>query len=89
MKPSNVRKKKRKTTKYDKRTVKCDVGTASYEDETIKCEEKKKGTIECDKKIVKCDVEIRGVHQTAKTTPKSPVKWHNHTVLQITVHRTA
>ena len=50
---------------------------------------KKKGTIECDKKIVKCDVEIRGIHQTAKTTPKSPVKWDNRTALQITVHRTA
>ena len=50
---------------------------------------KKKGTIECDKKIVKCNVEIRGVHQTAKTTPKSPAKWHNRTALQITAHHTA
>ena len=41
MEPSNVRKMK-KTTKCDKRTITCDVGTAQYENETIKCEEKKK-----------------------------------------------
>ena len=33
---------------------------------------------------------FRGVHQTAqtaKTTPKPSTKWHNRTILQITVHR--
>ena len=39
--PSNVRKKKG-TTKCDKRIVKCDVGTAQYEDGTVKCKKKKK-----------------------------------------------
>ena len=41
IKPLNVRKIKR-ITKCDKSTVKCNVGTAQYEDETIKCEKKKK-----------------------------------------------
>ena len=50
MVPSNVRKKKG-TTKYDKSTVICDVGT-------IKCKKKNKGTIECDKSTVTCDIGI-------------------------------
>ena len=33
----------------------CDVGTAQYEDETVKCEQKYKGTTECNKRIVTCD----------------------------------
>ena len=41
IKPSNVRKKSKGTTKCEKRTVICDIGTAQYEVETIKCEEKK------------------------------------------------
>ena len=40
MKPSNVRKNKG-TTKCDKITVTSDVGTAQYEDETVKCKKKK------------------------------------------------
>ena len=42
--PLNVRKKKRKEKKEnywcDKSTVTCDVGTAKFEDSTIKCEKK-------------------------------------------------
>ena len=40
-------------------------------------------------------LKIRGVYQiaqtaeTAKTAIKSPAKWHNRTVPQITVHHTA
>jgi len=26
--------------------------------------------------------------KTAKTTPKLPTKWHNHTAPQVTVHHT-
>ena len=55
MVPSNVRKNKG-TTEYNKVTVTCDVGSAQYEDGTIKCEKKNKGTIECQKSIVTCDV---------------------------------
>ena len=55
MKPSNVRKNKG-TTKCDKRTVTSDVGTAQYEDETVKCEKKSKGITECDKRTITCDV---------------------------------
>ena len=39
IKPSNVRKKSKRTAKCEKTIVTCDVGTAQYEDETIKCEE--------------------------------------------------
>ena len=43
MELSNVRKKKGKgTTKCEKRTITCDVGTAQCEDETIKYEKKVK-----------------------------------------------
>ena len=42
MVPSNVKKKKKRTTECDKSTVTCDVGTAQCEDSTIKCEKKKK-----------------------------------------------
>ena len=38
--PSNMRKNKG-TTECDKNTVTCHVGTAQYEADTIKCEEKK------------------------------------------------
>ena len=57
MVPLNVRKNK-KTTKYDKGTITCGVGTAQCEDCIIKCEEKNKGTIECDKSTVTRDVGI-------------------------------
>ena len=33
-------KKKKGTTKCNKKTIKCDVGTTQCEDETIKCEKK-------------------------------------------------
>ena len=39
MKPSNMRKKNKGITKCDKRTITCDIGTAQYENETIKCED--------------------------------------------------
>ena len=43
MKSSNVRKKSKGTAKSEKRTITCDVGTAQYEDQIVKCEETKKG----------------------------------------------
>ena len=58
MVPSNMRKKKKKRIiECEKSIVTCDVDTAQYENDTIKCEEKKKkGTTECDKSTVTCDV---------------------------------
>ena len=50
------KKKKKRTTKYDKNTVICNVDIAQCEDSTIKCD--KKGTIECDKSTVTCGVGI-------------------------------
>ena len=41
IKPSNVRKKNKGTTEYDKSIITCDVSTIQYEDGTIKCEKKK------------------------------------------------
>ena len=38
MEPLNVRKKKMKIIKCDKRTITCNAETARYEDETIKCD---------------------------------------------------
>ena len=38
MEPSNVRKKIKGTTKYDKSTVTCDVDTAQCEDGIVKCD---------------------------------------------------
>ena len=48
--------KSKGTTKCEKRTVTYDVGTAQYEDGTIKCEKKSKGTTQCDKRTVTCDI---------------------------------
>ena len=48
--------KNKGTTERDKRTVTCDVGTAQYEDETVKCEKKIKKTTKCNKRIVTCDI---------------------------------
>ena len=46
----------KKITECDNCTVICVVGTAQWEDDTIKCEKKNKEIIECDKNIVTCDV---------------------------------
>ena len=40
MVPSNVRKKNKGTTEYDKITITCDVSTIQYEDGAIKCKKK-------------------------------------------------
>ena len=42
IKPSNVRKKSKRTTECEKKTVTSDVGTAQCRDETIKYEKKSK-----------------------------------------------
>ena len=34
----------------------CDVGTAQYEDETVKCEKKNKRFVKYDKRIVTCNI---------------------------------
>ena len=40
MEPSNVRKKNKGTTEYDKSTVTCHISTTQFEDDTIKCKKK-------------------------------------------------
>ena len=49
-------KKSKGTTKCDKTTFTCDIGTIQYNDGTVKCEKKNKGTIKCEKRTVTCDV---------------------------------
>ena len=57
MEPLNLRKINKWTTICEKRTVKCDIGIAQYDNRIIKCEKKKKGNhLMCEKKTVKCDV---------------------------------
>ena len=52
-------KKNKRIAECDKSTIICDVGTAQYEADTIKCEGKKnKETTEYNKSIVTCDVAI-------------------------------
>ena len=48
--------KNKGTIKCDKRIVICDVGTAQYEDETVKCEKKNKRFVKYDKRIVTCNI---------------------------------
>ena len=70
MELSNVR----KSTKGDKRTVICDVGTAQYENETIKCEKKSKRTSNVRKKKVTCDVGIAQCENEIVKCDKKEVK---------------
>ena len=51
---SNIRKKSKEITKYEKRTVTCDIGIAQCG--TVKCEKKNKGTTKCEKRIVAYNV---------------------------------
>ena len=48
--------KSKGTTKCEKRTVIYDIGTAQYEDGTVKCEKKSKGTTKYEKRGVTCDL---------------------------------
>ena len=48
--------KSKGTIKCEKRTVTCDIGTAQYEDETVKCEKKVRKPLNVRKKNVTCDV---------------------------------
>ena len=61
MEPSNVRKKSKGTTKCKKRTVTCDVGTAQYEDRTVKCEKKVKEPQNVRKKQLHVTLELYNV----------------------------
>ena len=71
MESSNLRKKFKRTIECDKRIVKCDVGTAQYEDESVKCEKKSKRNTKCEKRIVTCNV---GTTQCENETVKCEKK---------------
>ena len=45
-------KKSKEITKYKKKTIICDIGTAQYEDEIVKC----KTTTKCEKRTVTYDI---------------------------------
>ena len=51
MKLSNVRKKSKRTTKCEKRTVTCDVEIAECEDRTVKCKKKVKEPLNVTKEL--------------------------------------
>ena len=50
------KKKSKGTTKCEKITIICDIGTAQCKVETIKCEKKSKRIAQCEKRTVTCDV---------------------------------
>ena len=50
------KKKVREPPNVRKKTVTCDVRTAQYEDQTVKCEKKNKGTTKCKKRTITCDI---------------------------------
>ena len=66
---SNMRKKKG-TTKCDKRIVKCDVGTAQYEDETVKCEKKVREPPNVRKKLSHVMLELYNVRMEPSSVRK-------------------
>ena len=59
MEPSNLRKKNKGTTIYDKRTVTCDVGIAQCEDETVKCEKKVREPLNVTKELSHVKLELQ------------------------------
>ena len=61
MEPSNVRKKSKGTIKCEKRTVICDIGTAQYEDGTVKCEKKVREPPNVRKKLSHVMLELHNV----------------------------
>ena len=72
-------------------TVTCDVGTAQYEDGTIKCEKKKKeiteynkstvtcdvGTVQCEDGTIKCEKKIRELPNVTKIQSYVMLVLHN------------
>ena len=58
-----MREKSKETTKCDKRTVICVVGTAQYEDEIVKCKKRiiicDIRTAQCEDRTVKCEKKVR------------------------------
>ena len=61
MKSSNVKRRSKGTTKYEKRTVTCDVGTAKCEDGTIKCEKKVREPLNVRKQLSYVMLELQNV----------------------------
>ena len=61
MKQSNVRKKSKGTTKCEKKTVTCDIGTAQYEDRTVKCEKKVREPPNVRKELLHVMLELHNV----------------------------
>ena len=57
MKPSNVRKNSKGTTKCKKKTITFDIGTAQCKDGIVKYKKKSKGITKCEKRTITCDVE--------------------------------
>ena len=80
MKLSNVRKKIGNHQMWQS-TVTFDIGTAQYEDETVKCEKRNKGTTKCDKRVVTYNVWIaqfeNGIVKCEKKKLGNHQMWQN------------
>ena len=50
--------KNKRTTEFDKSTIKYNVGTTQFEGGIIKCEKKNTSTTECGKSTAKCEASI-------------------------------
>ena len=77
MEPSNVRKKSKGTTKYEKKTVTRDVGIAQCEDRTIKYEKKLREPLNVTKELSyvmlkphSVRMELSNVRKKSKRTTK-------------------
>ena len=53
--------KNKGTIKCDKRIVICDVGTAQYEDETVKCEKKIRDSLNMTKELLHVILELHNM----------------------------
>ena len=96
---SNVRKKK--TTKYDKSTVVCDVRTTKCEDCIIKCERKNKritkcdkititydvGTAQCEDSTIKCEKKIKQPSNVTKVQSHMMFVMHNTRMIPSNVRK--
>ena len=75
--------KNKRTTKYDKNIIICNIGTIQCEDRTIKCrkkKKKKKGTIKCDESTIRCNTDTASYNNRNITCVKKK-NW-NHKIWQ-------
>ena len=75
---SNMRKESKGTTKCEKRTVTCDVGTVQYEDRTVKCEKKVREPPTVRKELSYVMLKLHNVRMEPPSVRKKKVREGNH-----------